>query len=167
MNHHVSANVASMTLLINSTANCNVIIRAYEFRTIHIGYVVSLTTSGNLMGNQLAIKTDGVSKIVLNNIFYNVVEVILSSYSSVTLSGVAQRLDVIQLGQGTFDARFLSNDRATVFTKNSGLVRIKSNSHLSLTVEESADVIWCSPQVDIKKMGEIYQTPPKIFYDCD
>jgi hypothetical protein len=167
MNDHVSADVASMTLLINSTADCNVIIRAYEFQTIHIGYIVSLTTSGYLKGNHLSIKTDGESKIVLNNIFYNVVEVTLSSHSSVTLLGVAQKLDVIQLGQGTFDGRFLSTDHATVFTKNSGLVRVKSNNHLSLTVEESANVIWCSPQVDIKKIGEIYQTPPKIAYNCD
>jgi hypothetical protein len=47
-------------------------------------------------------------------------EVLLLSSSSVTLSDLAQRLDVIQLGRGISDARSLSTDHATVITNNSG-----------------------------------------------
>jgi hypothetical protein len=164
---YVTASVTNMTLLMISSANCHVIIRAYEFQTIHIGNIATLTTSGNLIGNQLTIKVDGASNILLNNIVYNVVEVILSSTSSATLSGVAQRLNVIQLGLGSFDGRFLSTDNATVFTKNSGLVKIKSNDYLSLTIDGSGDVIWCSPRVNIKENSGIYNTPPKIVFHCD
>lgn len=55
-------------------------------------------------------------------------------YWVVTLTGVARSLDVIQQGQETYDARPLSTDHAKVFINNSGLVRIKSNNHLSLTI---------------------------------
>ena len=156
-----------MNLFIRSTADCDVIIRGYEFQNIHIGYIASLSTSGNLVGNKLTIKTDGVSNLVLTNIVYNKVEVFLSSNSSVTLSGTAQRLDIIQLSQGTVDARFLSSSYATVLTKNTGAVKVKSNDYLSIVVEGSGNVIWCSPRVDIKDDGAKNFVPSKIVYHCD
>jgi hypothetical protein len=165
--HYVSAHVTNTTLTITSTADCDIIIRAHEFQIIQIGMVASLTTSDNLKGNELAIKTDGASRIILNNIVYNMVEVSLSSSSSVTLSGSAKRIIAIQLGRGTFDARSLSTDHATVFTNNLGLVRIRSNNYLLLTVEGSGDIIWCSPHGDIQLKNGMYDTPPKIVYYCD
>jgi len=167
MGHYVSANVTNMNLFIRSTADCNVIIRAYEFQNIHIGYVISLTTSGNLAGNQLVIKTDGVSNLVLANIVYNKVEVLLSGSSNVALSGLAQRLEVIQLSQGTIDARFLETNYATVFTKNSGLVKVKSNDYLSIATEGLSNINWCSPRVDIKDNSEIYHIPSQIVSYCE
>ena len=167
MDHYVSANVSNMHLLIRSTADCDVIIRAYEFQNIFIGYIVSLSTTGNIVGNKLTIKTDGTSNLILANIVYDTVQVFPSSNSSITLSGAAKRLDVVQLSQGTFDARLLSNNYATVLAKNTGIVKIKSNDYLSITVEGSGNVIWCSPRVDIKDDSATDLTPSKIIRYCD
>jgi hypothetical protein len=155
-----------MTLTIDSTADCDVTIRAYEFHNIQIGAIISLETSNNLKGDQLAIQISGISTIMLNNITYNAVEVRLLSSSNVTLSGTARRLDVTQLGRGTFDARYLSTDHATVFTNYSGLVKIKSNNYLSLTVNEFGDIIWCSPHGNITTEGTMQHGRPNIIYYC-
>jgi len=68
--HYASANVINRTLTINSTADCNVTIRSYDFQVVQIEAVVGLRTSGNLKGNQLAIKTSGTCRIILYNITY-------------------------------------------------------------------------------------------------
>jgi hypothetical protein len=163
---HVSANVSNMSLVIDSTADCDVTIRAYEFRNVHIESVNSLTTSDNLNGSQLSLKSSGVSEITLNNINYDVVEILLLNSSNVTLSGAAKRLDVFQVGMGVFDARSFSIDYAKVFTSNSNLIQIKSNNYLSLTVHGTANIIWCSPYVDIRIEETTSFTRPNIMYHC-
>jgi Putative auto-transporter adhesin, head GIN domain len=166
MDHYVSANVSNSNLLIRSTDDCDVIIRAYQFQNIFIGYIDSLSTAGNLVGNKLTIKTDGRSNLLLANLVYDTVQIFPSSNSSVTLSGAVKRLDIVQLSQGTFDARLLSTNYATVLSKNTGVVKIKSNDYLSITVEGSGNVIWCSPRVDIKDNSAKDLVPSKIVYYC-
>ncbi|CAF2713255.1 unnamed protein product [Rotaria sp. Silwood2] len=167
MMHYVSINVTNMTLTVDSTGDCSITIRAYEFRIIQIGAVVSLTTSDYLKGNQLTIETSDASQITLNNITYEVVEVLLLKSSNVTLSGSTQQLQVIQLGQGTFDSRSLSTDHATLFTNNYGLVKIKSNNYLSLSVGRMGNIIWCSPYGDIKTERTMNYNSRNIVYHCD
>ncbi|CAF1313995.1 unnamed protein product [Rotaria sordida] len=156
-----------MILTIDTTEDCDITIRAYELRTIQIGAVASLRTSGYLKGNQLAIETSDTSQITLNNITYEVVEVLLLKNSNITLSGSTQRLHVIQLGQGTFDSRSLSTDHATVFTNNSGLVKINSNNYLSLSVGRIGNIIWCSPYGDIRTERTMNEASRNIVYHCD
>jgi len=80
--------------------------------------------------------------------------------------GLSGRLDVIQHSRGTVDARSLSTDHATVFTNNSGLVKVKSNNHLLLSVDGLDDIIWCSPHAHIKIGGTEKYIPPNIIYYC-
>jgi hypothetical protein len=80
---------------------------------------------------------------------------------------LAGRLNIIQHSTETVDARFLSTDHATVFTNNSGLVKVKSNNHLLLSVDGLGDIIWCSPHADIKIGGTGKYIPSNIIYYCE
>ena len=167
MIYYVSAKVSNMILTIDSTADCDVIIRAFKFQNLHIGAIVSLTTFNNLKGDQLAIKSSGESIITLNNITYNMIEVRLLNSGNVTLSGSTRNLDIIQLGRGTLDAHSLSTDNATVVTNNSGLLKSKSNSYFSLSVNEFGNIIWCAPHGDIRTAGAMQYGRPNIIYSCN
>ncbi|CAF3343044.1 unnamed protein product [Rotaria sp. Silwood1] len=167
MFHDVSINLTNMTLTIDSPGDCDVTIYVYELQTIQIGAVSRLRTSNYLRGNQLKIEASDTSQMMLNNITFEDVEVRLLKSSNVTLSGSTEQLHVIQLGQGTFDSRSLSTNHATLFTDNSGLVKIKSNSYLSLSVGRMGNVIWCSPYGDIKTERTMNENSRNIIYHCD
>lgn len=165
---YVSVNVTNMTLFIDSTGDCDIVIRTDEFRTIQIENIISLRTADMLKGKQLTIEANSATYINLHNISYDLVRVLLLKDSNVTLSGYTQQLHVIQQGQGIFDSRLLSVDQATVFIEESGLVLIKTNKHLSLTVSHKGNVIWCSPYINIYNTKRTTNlVSPHIVYHCD
>ncbi|UJR33294.1 hypothetical protein I4U23_020745 [Adineta vaga] len=158
------AYIVNMTLTINSTADCDVVIRAYEFRNIRLGAVNRVRTANFLQGNYLTVDATDASQVMLNNITYNEINIFLANTSNMILWGSAERMNATQLGTGTIDARSLSSNYVTVFTNNSGLVKVKSNDYLSVLVNGLSDIIWCAAHGDIKIQGAEKYIPPNLIY---
>ena len=154
------------TLAIAAPSNCDVEIQGNQFERVDIGAVRSVSTANYLHGNRLSVVSGQQTGINLTSIRYDAVDVMILGVSSVFLDGSTGVLDVTQLGVGTFDGRQLSNQVARVFSRNYGLILVSSTNALSLFVSGPCNVVWCSPQIDIKTDSLSASYAPNIRQLC-
>lgn len=154
------------TLIITTTGDCDVIVQSSQFERLDFGAVQIVLTENNLNGSRLSIVTGGQSTIYLSSIHYDAVDVMMFGENHLVLSGSTRVLDVTQLGTGAFDSRQLISDTVQVFSRNSGLISVKSTNLLSLFVSKIANIIWCSPQIDIKADSLVLPNSLNILKNC-
>ena len=166
MTGYFSANTDGITLKIVSARNCDTTIRGYEYQSIEVGNVISLTNSNVLNGTQLSIFTSDSARISLNSLLYDGVDVIMFNGGSILLGGSTRVFDVTQLGSGTIDARALKTVFGRVFASNSGLLQINSSNYLSLFISGRGNIVWCASDIDIQTEGVDWSAPPNVTQHC-
>jgi len=154
------------TLSITTTGDCDVLVQSSQFERLDFGAVQVVTAENDLNGNRLSIVTGGQTTIYLSSIHYDAVDVMMLGENHLVLTGSTRVLDVTQLGTGAFDSRQLISDTVQVFSRNSGLISVKSTNFLSLFVSKIANIIWCSPRVDFKTDSLTLPNPPNILRNC-